>query len=137
MLDEDVAPDPQLMESMRAVGYTLETAIADIIDNAITAGGHQVDLRFTATPEPRIAIIDNGSGMTVTPSCARCSSPGRLPSVQREPYHLGPFRPRIETASLSQARSLTSSDQARGSLAGGPVGSRSSKGNRPMVSASA
>lgn len=50
MRDEDVIPDPQLMESMRAVGYTLETAVADIIDNSITAGGNQVDVWFTAIP---------------------------------------------------------------------------------------
>jgi hypothetical protein len=52
MRDEEVVPDPQLMESMRAVGYTLETAIADIIDNSITAGAGQVGVRFVATPEP-------------------------------------------------------------------------------------
>lgn len=107
MLDEGVAPDPQLMESMRAVGYTLETAIADIIDNAITAGGHQVDLRFTATPEPRIAIIDNGSGMDSDTLLRAMQLAGRPPSVQRKPYDLGRFGLGLKTASLSQARSLT------------------------------
>ena len=36
----EVLPDPvSLIESMRAVGYTLEAAIADLIDNSISAGG--------------------------------------------------------------------------------------------------
>jgi Histidine kinase-, DNA gyrase B-, and HSP90-like ATPase len=105
--DTEVAPDPQLMESMRAVGYTLETAIADIIDNSITAGGDQVDVRFTATPEPRIAIIDNGSGMDQETLIQAMRLAGRPPSYGRQPHDLGRFGLGLKTASLSQARSLT------------------------------
>jgi Histidine kinase-, DNA gyrase B-, and HSP90-like ATPase len=107
VLDEDVAPDPQLMESMRAVGYTLETAVADIIDNSITAGSDRVDVRFTAAPEPRIAIIDNGSGMNHETLLQGMRLAGRPPSVQRRAYDLGRFGLGLKTASLSQARSLT------------------------------
>jgi hypothetical protein len=107
VIDEDVAPDPQLMESMRAVGYTLETAIADIIDNSITAGGDLVDVRFTVTPEPRIAIIDNGAGMDQEALVHAMKLAGRPPSVQRQPHDLGRFGLGLKTASLSQARSLT------------------------------
>jgi hypothetical protein len=105
--DEDAVPDPQLMESMRAVGYTLETAVADIIDNSITAGGDRVDVRFTVIPQPRIAIVDNGSGMdqeTLRQSMRLASRP---PSLGRQPYDLGRFGLGLKTASLSQARSLT------------------------------
>lgn len=107
VLDEDVAPDPQLMESMRAVGYTLETAIADIIDNSITAGGNLIDIRFTAAPEPRIAIIDNGFGMDNETLLDAMKLAGRPPSIQRKPYDLGRFGLGLKTASLSQVRSLT------------------------------
>jgi hypothetical protein len=105
--DEDVVPDPELMESMRAVGYTLETAIADIIDNSITAGGDQIDVRFTAIPEPRIAIVDNGSGMDEATLTQAMKLAGRPPSCGREAYDLGRFGLGLKTASLSQARSLT------------------------------
>jgi hypothetical protein len=107
VLDEDVAPDPQLLESMRAVGYTLETAVADIIDNSITADSDQVDVRFTADPEPRIAIIDNGSGMNHETLLQAMRLAGQPPSVHRRPYDLGRFGLGLKTASLSQARSLT------------------------------
>lgn len=107
LFDEDVAPDPQLMESMRAVGYTLETAVADIIDNSITAGGDQVDVRFTAVSNPRIAIIDNGSGMDGDTLLNAMRLAARPPSVHREPYDLGRFGLGLKTASLSQARSMT------------------------------
>ena len=107
MRDEDVIPDPQLMESMRAVGYTLETAVADIIDNSITAGGDQVDVWFTAIPEPRIAIVDNGTGMDQETLLEAMKLAGRPPSYQRQPQDLGRFGLGLKTASLSQARSLT------------------------------
>ncbi len=107
MQDEDVVPDPQLMESMRAVGYTMETAVADIIDNAIAAGADQVDVRFTTIPEPRIAILDNGSGMDQETLAIAMRLAGRPPSYQREPHDLGRFGLGLKTASLSQARALT------------------------------
>lgn len=95
------------MESMRAVGYTLETAVADIIDNSITAGGDQVDVWFTAIPEPRIAIVDNGSGMDQETLVQAMKLAGRPPSYRRQPHDLGRFGLGLKTASLSQARSLT------------------------------
>jgi hypothetical protein len=107
MRDENVAPDPQLMESMRAVGYTLETAIADIIDNSITAGADQIDVRFIAKPESRIAVIDNGSGMDQETLVLAMRLAGRPPSVDRKPDDLGRFGLGLKTASLSQARSVT------------------------------
>lgn len=36
---------PTLIESTRAIGYSLEAAVADIIDNSIAAG--QIKLRYT------------------------------------------------------------------------------------------
>lgn len=107
MRDEDVVPDPQLMESMRAVGYSLETAIADIVDNSITAGSDQIDVRFTTTPEARIAILDNGSGMNQETLSQAMKLAGRPPSYVRKSYDLGRFGLGLKTASLSQARSLT------------------------------
>lgn len=107
MRSEEVVPDPQLMESMRAVGYTLETAVADIIDNSITAGADRVDVRFTATPEPRVAVIDNGSGMDEESLLQAMKLAGRSPSSARGKYDLGRFGLGLKTASLSQARSLT------------------------------
>lgn len=107
MRDEDVIPDPQLMESLRAVGYTLETAVADIVDNSITAGGDKVDVRFTAIPEPRIAIVDNGPGMDQETLSQAMKLAGRPPSYERQPHDLGRFGLGLKTASLSQARSLT------------------------------
>lgn len=107
MRSEEVVPDPQLMESMRAVGYTLETAVADIIDNSITASADKVDVRFATTPEPRVAIVDNGSGMDKETLLQAMKLAGRPPSSIRSKHDLGRFGLGLKTASLSQARSLT------------------------------
>ena len=55
---------PALTESMRAVGYSLESAIADLIDNSISAGATNISVRFFPYDEPFIAIIDDGFGMS-------------------------------------------------------------------------
>ena len=41
---------PVLMESTRAMGYSLESAVADIIDNSIAANASNVDIQFSTMP---------------------------------------------------------------------------------------
>ena len=55
---------PTLMESTRAIGYSIEVAIADIIDNSIAAKASQVDIDFFPIGESYISILDDGFGMT-------------------------------------------------------------------------
>lgn len=53
-----------LIESLRDIGYTFESAIADVIDNSITAKSSVVKIFFDIyNQEPAIAIIDNGKSM--------------------------------------------------------------------------
>ena len=41
----DVAPRASvLIESMREIGYSLPTAMADIVDNSLAAGAQRIDL---------------------------------------------------------------------------------------------
>jgi len=60
----DCTPHPSsLIESMRNVGYTMETAVADIIDNSIAASASKVAI-FHRCEEgiPCLAILDNDGG---------------------------------------------------------------------------
>jgi hypothetical protein len=57
---------PVLMQSLRAVGYTTPAAVADLVDNSIAAKARRVTIRFTALPEPFVAIIDDGEGMATS-----------------------------------------------------------------------
>lgn len=54
---------PVLMESTRAIGYSLEAAIADIIDNSIAAKAGKVQLFFFPVDDAYVCILDNGSGI--------------------------------------------------------------------------
>ena len=38
---------PTLIEATRAIGYSLEAAVADIIDNSIAANAKNVDIFFS------------------------------------------------------------------------------------------
>ena len=56
---------PVLMESTRAMGYSLESAIADIIDNSIAADAKNVEIQFSPYDAvPFISILDDGFGMS-------------------------------------------------------------------------
>jgi hypothetical protein len=106
---EEVAPDPgALIESMRAFGYSLPTAIADLVDNSISAGASTVDIDFRwAGARSTIAVVDNGSGMTSIELREAMRLGSRSPAEVRAPNDLGRFGLGLKSAAWSQARSLT------------------------------
>lgn len=97
----------QLLESLRAIGYSAEAAIADLIDNSITAGASAIDIRFPAGAASHLAIIDDGKGMTEAELVEAMRHGSRNPEDQRPPNDLGRFGLGLKTASLSQCRCLT------------------------------
>ena len=99
---------PVLMESTRAMGYNLEAAVADIIDNSIAAGADMVSIKFSPYDAvPYVTILDNGKGMTKEEinDAMRYGSQSSL--NERESTDLGRFGLGMKTASLSQCRCLT------------------------------
>lgn len=118
MKDVQLAPDPNLMDSMRAVGYTTETAIADVIDNSISALAGTVDILFAASPEPYVAIVDDGVGMGRDGLIEAMRLAGRSPAGTRDEHDLGRFGLGLKTASLSQCRCLTVVSKRDGELNG-------------------
>ncbi len=97
-----------LIEGMRDFGYTLETAMADIIDNSITAGAGRVEiLAETTTDEPWIAIVDDGAGMTEAELIEAMRPGSKNPLAEREGHDLGRFGLGLKSASFSQCRQLT------------------------------
>lgn len=104
----EIIPDPvSLMESMRAVGYTAESAIADLIDNSISAQADQIEVQYDAAGDPYVAILDNGSGMSAAELTQAMRHGSRNPADARHPQDLGRFGLGLKTASLSQCRRLT------------------------------
>ena len=120
MRERTCAPNPNLLESMRSVGYDLNTAIADIIDNSIAANATKISiLYFGQGEEPYIAIVDDGDGMDDQTAFEAMQLAGNSPNENRASNDLGRFGLGLKTASLSQARSLlmtTLQDGARTTL---------------------
>ena len=116
MNEEELTPEPQLMESLRAVGYSLATAIADLIDNSITAEATHVDVFFSALVEPYLAIVDNGTGMTTDQARVAMRLAGTSSRKIRSREDLGRFGLGLKTASLSQCRELTLVTKKNGCL---------------------
>src|SRR5262245_55910408 len=53
-----------LIAALRGVGYSLETAIADIVDNSIAAEAKRIDIQWEwQDGNPTASILDDGSGM--------------------------------------------------------------------------
>lgn len=98
---------PTLIESTRAIGYSLEAAVADIIDNSIAAGASKVDLFFFPVDKEYVAILDNGRGMDDKEITIAMQYGSKNPMDERSKDDLGRFGLGLKTASLSQCRSLT------------------------------
>ncbi len=98
---------PTLIESTRAIGYSLEAAVADIIDNSIAAGANKVEIYFFPIDGAYIGILDNGKGMNEEELDLAMQYGSRNPSEARDSKDLGRFGLGLKTASLSQCRCLT------------------------------
>ena len=98
---------PILVESTRSIGYSFETALADIIDNSIGKGADEVKIHFSSKDPQFVAFLDNGVGMTSgeLESAMRYGSKSSL--EERDKNDLGRFGLGLKTASLSQCRKLT------------------------------
>jgi hypothetical protein len=105
----DLTPQPTaLVESLRSIGYSLETALADIIDNSVTAGSHTISVRFMWNhQDPWIAVADDGCGMNQKELIEAMRFGSRSPRETRDADDLGRFGLGMKTASISQCRSLT------------------------------
>ncbi len=95
-----------LIEALRAVGYTLPTAIADLIDNSITAHASNVRVHFHwAGERSAIALFDDGRGMDEQELIEAMRPGTRNPLEKRDADDLGRFGLGLKTASFSQCRS--------------------------------
>lgn len=113
-----VDPDPSaLVESLRAFGYTTATAIADLIDNSITARAKNVWVEFFWNgPDSWIRVDDDGVGMTEGELVAAMRPGSRSPSDERDREDLGRFGLGLKSASFSQCRLLTVRTRAQGAV---------------------
>lgn len=98
-----------LMGSMRSMGYSFEAAIADVIDNSISASCTFVKLLFPSTPLDRLSvgILDDGTGMSQNTLFEAMRYGSCDSDIDRNESDLGRFGLGMKAASLSQCRILT------------------------------
>lgn len=108
-----------MIEAMRDIGYSFDSAVADIIDNSIAAGAKNIDLRFGWEADlPWIAIIDDGCGMTRDELLEAMRPGSKDPRLERAAHDLGRFGLGLKTASFSQCRELTVATRKSGAFNG-------------------
>jgi hypothetical protein len=105
-----------LLDSLRSFGYSLTDAIADLIDNSITAKANSINIIFRWNGgKSSIYVIDDGEGMSKEELKTSMSLGVNGPAAQRNISDLGRFGLGMKTASLSQAKVMKVYSKKNGS----------------------
>ena len=106
-----------MIEALRGLGYSTAAALADVVDNAVSAGASQARLRFDWDGEDsRLSILDDGRGMSDAELEAAMTLGTINPLDERAPTDLGRFGMGLKTASFSQCRRLTVASRRAGGV---------------------
>ncbi|MEG2352945.1 MAG: ATP-binding protein [Cetobacterium sp.] len=108
MNKEIVTPNiKNFIKSLRDIGYSLDIAIADIIDNSITAKAKNIYIQAHQEPELTLSIFDDGYGMNELEVVEAMRLSSKDPDEIREKDDLGKFGLGLKTASFSQCKKIT------------------------------
>jgi hypothetical protein len=104
----ELIPDAHLLlSSLRSVGYKVETAVADIVDNCIGAHSTEIHIDFVWNEEDStIAIYDNGDGMDKDTLISSMKIGSSDPAIKRKIEDLGRFGMGLKTAAFSMGKKL-------------------------------
>lgn len=107
-----------LMDSMRNIGYSFNAAVADIIDNSISAGAKNIDI--IVSPDPSnlfMGFLDDGKGMNGDELRIAMRYGSKSKGQIRDEKDLGRYGLGLKSASLSQCRKLTVVSKSEGKVA--------------------
>lgn len=106
---EEAQPEARAMiNTFRAFGYNLRTAIADIIDNSISAKAHNIWINYQwEGAESWVSITDDGIGMNKDELVQAMTPGSKDPQDDRDEHDLGRFGLGLKTSSFSQCKRLT------------------------------
>lgn len=105
-----------LIEAMRSLGYSFETAIADLIDNSISAKAKSIEIYLLPDDFPELIIFDDGIGMDENKLMEALRYGSKSPLDERNEYDLGRFGLGLKSASLSQCRQLIVASKQNGKV---------------------
>ena len=109
-------PAKALMTGLRAIGYSFSSAVADIIDNSISANASEINIFSDPLSDPYFCVLDNGCGMSAK-ELDNAMLPGSDRSGKAEcEQELGRFGLGLKSASLSQCREFTVASKKFGKI---------------------
>lgn len=103
---------------MRSLGYSFDTAIADLIDNSVSAQAKHIKILLDPSDDPQLIIFDDGKGMSSDALQEALRFGSRGPAETRDEFDLGRFGLGLKSASLSQCRRLVVVSKHDGALSG-------------------
>ena len=105
----NASPNPEyLIKSISEQGYSLETALADLLDNSITAEAKRIEIiSFEKDGEYSLFMADDGNGMSNNILEKSMMFPSSNMDKDRTKNDLGRFGLGLKTASFSQTRKFT------------------------------
>jgi hypothetical protein len=115
---ERLAPDPKgTAQALQRIGYSLDEALADLVDNSIDAGASNVRIRFLRTNSSitQVAVVDDGKGMDEA-TLHRAMQYGV--QMEHRPSDLGKYGIGLKTASFSQCQSVSVFSKQSGKVNG-------------------
>jgi hypothetical protein len=97
-----------MLEALRGLGYSTGAALADIVDNSISAKASRVDIAFAwLGNRSSVSVLDDGRGMDDDELQSSMTLGDKSPLDARDASDLGRFGMGLKTASFSQCRRLT------------------------------
>ncbi len=116
-LVERAFPAKSLMLGFRSIGYSFSTAVADIMDNSISAEATRIDIfSDPLAPVPYFCILDDGHGMNKTKLDNAMLPGSNRDDVPDSELELGRFGLGLKSASLSQCREFIVASKAYGRI---------------------
>jgi hypothetical protein len=115
-ISEETPPKASAMiNTFRAFGYNLQTAIADIIDNSISAKAENIWINYEWNGRDSwVTITDDGAGMDRNTLVDAMTPGSKDPNDVRDINDLGRFGLGLKTSSFSQCRTLTVATKKEG-----------------------
>ncbi|MBU9714113.1 ATP-binding protein [Evansella tamaricis] len=95
------------IKSLRDIGYSFEVAVADVLDNSITAKAKNIQIACIPQPKTVFSLLDDGTGMSNGELIDAMRLATNDPDTTRENTDLGRFGLGLKTASFSQCTDLT------------------------------
>lgn len=103
-----IPPAKSLIQGLRCIGYNFSTALADIIDNSISADAKHIQvLSNPDDEEPYVVIFDDGHGMGFKELDNAMTLGSDRDEKEDSEYELGRFGLGLKSASFSQCLRLT------------------------------